>query len=345
MTEPSATPAYSSGARSSPVREKTPADSSPHQTEAELGCSVIVPVTERPDALGKLFETHAPALEEAVGSFEFIFVVPSRYRELEQQASELSQDPRVRVLEVGDVHREASLLKVGARAAKSSTLLTLPAYLRVQPSALPALVEELDEDVDLVMANRSPRRDSWISRLQNRVFHWILHWLTGCESHDTGCGVRAIRRDILLQLPIHGDYHRFLPVLAREEGYRVREIPVPQHPEDAKPSLYGPWTYVRRVMDLLGIFFLVKFAYMPLHFFGLIGGALTVGGGVFLLVLLAQRLAGQPLANRPALVLAVLIFTVGLQLIAIGLVGEIIVHYSSGRSKLYRIDADPQDDE
>lgn len=301
-------------------------------------CTVVVPVLERPNRLEEIFRTFAPAVGEAVESYEFLFVVPSGYRDLADPLDQPKENGApIRILEVGDVSSEAALLKTGARHARGEVILTLPAYYRIEADDLPALFRALEPDVDLVMARRAPRRDPWINRIQSRAFHLLLRFLTGSRIHDTGCGVRLIRREVLLDVPVYGDYHRFLPVIARHEGYQVVEVPTAQHAEDVDTRIYVPGTYLRRLIDMLGVFFLLKFAYKPLRFFGLAGAVLTAGGGASLLVLLVQRLGGQPLAGRPALVLAVLIFTLGLQFIALGLVGEIIVHFNSEQRATYRM--------
>lgn len=301
-------------------------------------CSVLVPVTERPIPLEEIYEAYAPPLRKVVDGLEFIFVVPAWRRDMTEALERLAEDGEpIRVLEVGDEVGEASLLELAAREARSGVVLTLPAYHRVEPASLPRVLDALGEGVDLVTAVRSPRRDSWVNRLQNSVFHGLLHFLAGGNVHDTACGVRAMRREVLREVPLYGDYHRFLPVLAHHEGYAVREVNVPQHPEDTQPRLHDVGTYVRRLIDLLGLFFLLKFAYKPLRFFGLIGALLTGVGAVILLVLFFQRLGGQALADRPLLVLAVLIFTLGLQFVALGLIGEIIVHFSFSNRRTYRL--------
>lgn len=309
--------------------------------------SVLVPVRERPEPLGELYREYASGIEAGGRTAEFIFVAPSwRRGELEPLRELRASGEPVRVVEVGGEITEAGLLKAGAGRARGEVLLTLPAYYRVEPSALPGLVDAVARgEVDLAVACRSPRRDPWINRLQNRAFHGILRLLVGSDVSDTGCGVRAMRPELVDNVPLYGDFYRFLPVLAQQEGYRVREIEAPQHDRDVGPRVYGLGTYVRRLVDLLGVFFLTRFTYKPLRFFGLVGSVLGAAGAAVLVVVFLQRLAGEPLADRPLLVLGVLLATLGVQAIALGLVGEIIVHFNVPEQPGYRVVEDTGEEE
>jgi hypothetical protein len=147
-----------------------------------------------------------------------------------------------------------------------------------------------------------------------------------------------MRREVLEEVPIYGDLVRFLPVLAEKEGFRVEEVLVPQHPDDRRARIYSPGTYARRLIDLLGLLFLVRFTRKPLRFFGLVGTGLSGIGAIILGILFIQRLGGQSLSDRPLLLLGVLFFVTGVQAIALGLIGEIIVHLSVGRARReYRV--------
>jgi hypothetical protein len=231
---------------------------------------------------------------------------------------------------------ETGLVRMALPFCRGRQLLILSGYHRVEPESLPGLLEALAH-ADMVVARRWPRRDTWINRLQGRLFHRLVGWMTGSRFSDLGSGVRAVRREVLEELPLYGDLYRFLPVLAVRQGYRVREHDCPQHRQDTRTRAYRPAVYLRRALDLLGLYFLVRFTEKPLRFFGLVGGGLSFGGLVILIVVIVQRLAGRPLADRPLLVLGVLFMVLGLQAIALGLIGEIIVHIHAGRFRRYRL--------
>jgi hypothetical protein len=312
------------------------------EQEVTVDVSVIVPITERPEDLVELYHEYSLPLIESKRTFEFVFAAEPWCGPLVEPLRELAaQGQPIRVLQVGQTMGEAALLRLAAAHCHAPVIVTLPAYRRVQASALGDLIQSLaDGEDDVVTARRWPRRDSWLNRLQGRAFHLVLGGLTSTRLHDVACGVRAMRREVLLNLPLYGDFFRFLPLLAAREGYSVTELPVPQHERDKSTRVYGPGVYLRRVIDLLGLFFLLRFTEKPLRFFGLIGSILaTVGGGV-LAVLLYQRLNGQGIADRPMLLLGVLLVVLGIQAVALGLVGEIIVHLHASGRRSYQLHRD-----
>lgn len=146
-----------------------------------------------------------------------------------------------------------------------------------------------------------------------------------------------MRRHLLDEIPLYGDFARFLPLLAVQEGFQVKEVDCAQHPQDRQTRIYSPGTYIKRVIDLFGVFFLLRFTYKPLRFFGLFGSGLSFVGGGILILLLIQRLMGRGLADRPLLLLGVLLFTLGFQVVALGLIGELIVHLNAPKTPGYRV--------
>jgi hypothetical protein len=301
--------------------------------------TVLVPVAERPDPLDVIYSENARALEEAGIDVEFVFVVEPAYRELAAPLHSLqARGASLRVIELGQTAGETALLKVAAQEARAPVVLTLPAYRRVVASGLPDVVWALhDDETDLVVARRWPRADSWLNRIQNRAYHFLLRPLGEGRMNDVACGVRAMPRELLVNLPLYGDFHRFLPFIAAREGYRVREVEVPQHPADRRARVYSPATYLHRIIDLVGIFFLLRFTERPLRFFGLLGTGAAFAGVVILAVTAVQRYQGVALADRPVLLLGVLLVVLGMQAVALGLVGEIIVHLSAPGRTPYRV--------
>ena len=170
------------------------------------------------------------------------------------------------------------------------------------------------------------------------MFHGILKFITGQSYRDLGCGVRLLTREVVNEVPLYGDQHRFLPMLALRRGFNVREVELAQSPKDVFRGRYRLREYLHRVLDILTVFFLVRFTKKPLRFFGSIG-FLTAGfGSIFVLVLITQRLFfGMPLADRPALLLASLLIVLGVQLFGLGLLGELIIYSNAGESKEYTV--------
>jgi dolichol-phosphate mannosyltransferase len=305
--------------------------------------SVIVPVTERPHDLAWLFRTFSPELVAAARPFEFVFVVePWAHSYAEVLEPLVSAGEPIRVLEVGQTMGEAALLDAAASSCSSPIVVTLPAYPRVVPGALQRLIEEVEGGADLASAVRVSRDASLVNRIQNRLFHGLLGRLGGHGFRDVASGVRAIRRDILADLPLYGDFFRFLPVLAKREGFDVVECEAAQHPEDQRARVYAPGVYLRRLIDLLGLFFILRFTHKPLRFFGLVGSSFALGGAVILAVLFVQRVGGRGIADRPMLLLGTLLLVLGVQAIAMGLIGEIIVHLSASHRRTYRLRSDSE---
>ncbi|MEO6211375.1 MAG: hypothetical protein ABIQ10_14770 [Gemmatimonadaceae bacterium] len=300
--------------------------------------TVIVTVVERPEPLDALYQEYAAVLDSCGRSYEFIFVAHPFFHEMLEPLLALQRagEP-VRVIESPRSIGETALLRMGLADARSALVVTVPAYRQVQPSAICDLLAAVDGGADLAVARRWPRIDSKVNRFQHLALHLTAGRLANGTLHDIACGVRASRRDVLRAIPLYGDFARFLPLLAIYNGYDVIEIASPQHSSDRSRRVYSPGVYVRRSIDILGLYFLLRFTEKPLRFFGLIGAVLAGTGGIALAVMFVQRIFGQPLGNRPLMLLAVLLATLGVQAIALGLVGEMIVHFNASRRRSYRL--------
>ena len=315
----------------------SPPPSAEGAADRQFVCAVV-PVVERPSDLSDLYREYSAPLRQMGGGFEFIFVLEPWAARLDEPLLQLAENGEpIRVLKASRVLGESGQLKLAESACRGDLVLTLPAYHRVEARCLPSLIRRVDDSTDLAVAIRSPRSDSWLNRAQNRIFHLLVGAATRERFRDIACGVRAMRRAVLKEVPLYGDFSRFLPLLAVQEGFRVVEVPCPQHPMDRPARVYSLGTYVRRALDLFGVFFLLRFTHKPLRFFGLLGGGLSLTGAAILVVVLAQRFLGQGLANRPLLLLGVLLLTLGVQVVALGLVGELIVHLHAAARPSYRI--------
>jgi hypothetical protein len=308
--------------------------------------TVIVTVSERPMPLDELYRQFAPAVASLGMPYEFIYVVSPWGRGLTVPLRALiAEGAPIRLLEVGPRATESGMLIAGAARATGDILLTLPPYYRVRPEALGTLVERVRSGaVDMATGCRSRSGDAWLNRVQNKAFHALLNLGVKDGFRDIASGVRVFRCQLPGEIALYGDFFRFLPILARSEGYRVEEVVVPQHEADQGRRVYAPGVYYRRLLDLLGVYFLARFTQKPLRFFGMVGSAFGGVGAIILFILFVQRIMGEGISDRPLLLLGVLLFVLGVQAIAIGLVGEIIVHFGAGNRRLYRvreIDNDP----
>jgi len=299
--------------------------------------SVVVPVVERTDDLVALYRQFAAELDARREEHEFVFVFDGGFEPPAELVALSQERESLRILRFARTFGETAALRLGIEKSRGDVIVTLPAYFQVKPEGLPPLLDAMKEGVDMVVASRSPRIDSWLNRLQSSAFHAMLGGVTDRRFHDIACGVRAMTRGVATALPLYGDLHRFIPALALRGGYRVEEVSVPQHQNDARTRIYGPGVYLRRLLDVAAFFFLAKFTEKPLRFFGLVGSLSFAAGAVAGAVLLVERLNGQGIANRPLLLLAVLLVALGVQLMGLGLVGEIIVHLRAPHRRAYRV--------
>ena len=243
-----------------------------------IGLSVVVPVSGRLDDVETLYRAYKRGVEATGIPYEFIYVLDGEYPEVLAALKALHRagEP-IEIVALARGFGESTALTTGFSHACGDIILTLPAYLQVRPDEIPRLVTAL-EDCDVVTARRYPRIDSKLNALQSYLFHAIIGWLVEPRFHDLGCGVRVLRRHVVEDLTIYGDQHRFLPLLAYSIGFKVREMESAQAKEDAYQRLYPFGVYIRRLLDILTIAFIVKFTKKPLRFFGLIGSFMLAVG-------------------------------------------------------------------
>ncbi len=307
---------------------------------AQTLLSAVVPVTERLDPVADVYRAYRKSLEAVGLPYEIIFVLdgpfPRERALLEQLKAEAGG--ALKIITLSQPFGESTALSVGFDSAAGDVILTLPAYLQVDPDELPRLVRALD-GADMVVGRRWPRKDSALNRIQSTAFNALVRSLLKVPFHDLGCGVRVFRRKVMEEVQIYGDYHRFLPLLAAAQGFRVEELDVRQSTLDQHRRLYAPGTYVRRLFDILSIYFLIKFTRKPLRFFGLVGATIfAVGLLISVYVVLERLVLGVSLAERPLFVVGCLGMVLGVQIIAVGLVGEIVIFTHAGEIKDYKIE-------
>jgi len=305
-----------------------------------VSVSVIIPVTERHDDLGEIYRVHAEVLNRLGHTFEFIFVIDGGFEKAADSLKPLvAQGEPIRMVNLHRSFGEATALMVGFEEAKGEKVITLSSYLQVIPEGLAKVLQMIEKDYDLVVAIRSPRVDSWLNRIQTFGFHALIRWMTGVRFRDISCGLKGIRRRVLREIQLYGDLHRFLPLLAYQRGLRVAEVDIPQHGADSRTRVYHPGLYIRRLLDILTLVFLFKFSKKPLRFFGLIGAGLFGGGVLISFYLGIERILGMTaLSNRPLLILGVLLMVLGVQIGAIGLLGEMIIFTHARKMKDYTIE-------
>ena len=233
---------------------------------------------------------------------------------------------------------EATALMAGFERAAGAFIVTLPAYHQIEGADIGKLVDAL-QTADVIVARRWPRVGGPFETLRRNAFHGLIASVTGLRFRDLGCGARAMRREVLEEISLYGDQHRFLALLADRQGFRVKEIDVRQSPQDRFDGHYRTREYAHRALDIFTVFFLTRFTKKPLRFFGMVGASTFGVGLVFLLYLVIDRLFfDHALADRPALLLSSLLVVLGLQLFALGLLGELIIFTHAKNIKDYQVD-------
>ncbi|MEM7217584.1 MAG: glycosyltransferase [Pseudomonadota bacterium] len=301
--------------------------------------SVLVPITERYDPVEELYYEYKQGLEQLARPYEIIFVIDGDRPDVRSALEVLGHDdPHLKVVELSRAYGEATCLNVGLEHAKGELILTLPGFRQVDVRELPKLLHALTES-DMVVACRFPREDGFFNRLQSRIFSSVVNRISGLRLEDAGCTVRLFSKRVIREIDLYGDVHRFIPLLAYRHGFDVTEVRVAQAKADQTPRVYSPGIYLRRVLDLLNIYFLVRFTKKPFRFFGFIGAVLGIVGLAIAGWTVFERLfMGVPLSDRPLFLIGTVLLIFGLQITLVGLIGEIIIFSSAKTKKEYVID-------
>jgi len=308
-------------------------------SRGHIEISAIVPVGERQSDPTRLYEQYKAGLEQTGQPYEFIYVMDGDRSDYLAALEALSaRGEPLTIVVLTRSFGEATAVGAGFEQARGERIMTLPAHAQIGPEGIALLLEQLQTS-DLAIGRRWPRVGGLFERARRALFHGLLSRVTHLMFHDLGCSARAMTRRVLEEIELYGDQQRFLPVLADRQGFRVSEVNVPQSEEDRNSRVYGPKSYAQGFLDIFTVFFLVRFTKKPLRFFGMIG-VTTFGIGVLAqLVMIVQRLfLSVPLADRPAFLIATLLIVLGLQVFAIGLLGELIIFVHAGQTKDYQVD-------
>ncbi|MBL1175960.1 glycosyltransferase family 2 protein [Pantanalinema sp. GBBB05] len=303
--------------------------------------SVVVPIHNEYESLPKLLEAIATCLRAEGLSYEIICVDDGSTdgsTDLLKQLAISRDDLRGVILRRN--YGQTAAMAAGFSHAKGQVIVTLDGDLQNDPADIPILLAKLDEGYDLVSGWRKNRQDATLTRLiPSKIANWLIGQVTGVKLHDYGCSLKAYRAELVADMKLYGELHRFLPALAFIEGARIAEIPVRHHARQYGKSKYGLGRTFRVVMDLLTVWFMRKFLTKPMHAFGSFGIiSLAIGFGIGL-YLTGIKIAFGATINRPLLTLGVVLFLGGIQLFSVGLLAELVMrtyHESQGRP-IYRV--------
>jgi glycosyltransferase involved in cell wall biosynthesis len=303
--------------------------------------SVVVPVHDEEQNLATLHgELDVVFAADTVGSVEFIFVDDgSRDGSWGVLAGLARRDARVRAIRFRRNFGKAAALTAAFQAARGDLVFTLDGDLQDDPAEIPRFVAALDQGFDVVSGWKKKRYDPWHKVYPSRVFNWIVSHLTGCRLHDHNCGFKVYRRQVLQEVGIYGELHRFVPVLAHARGFRVGEIEVRHRKRRHGISKYGFSRFFKGFLDLLTVRFLTRFSQRPLHVLGAIGlGLFGVGSlGMLFLAVLWLDPRNRPIGERPLLFYSIALLLVGVQLVTLGVLAELITAYNIRAEDTYSI--------
>ncbi|WP_375509665.1 glycosyltransferase family 2 protein [uncultured Nostoc sp.] len=304
--------------------------------------SVVLPIHDEVESLPLLLEAIASTLSSSQINYEIICVddgsTDGSGDFLKEQA-QIRTDLKAVILRRN--YGQTAAMAAGFDYAVGKAIVTLDADLQNDPADIPMLLAKLDEGYDLVSGWRQKRQDGAVNRLlPSKIANWLIRRTTSVNIHDYGCSLKAYRAELLADMNLYGELHRFLPALAYIEGARITEIPVRHHARRFGRSKYGIWRTFRVLMDLLTILFMKRFLTRPMHVFGLLGLISMVSGTAIGIHLTFVKFAfHEDIGNRPLLILAVLLLLTGVQLFCFGLLAELLMrtyHESQGRP-IYRV--------
>ena len=308
---------------------------------AQFDIAFIVTISEKVCEMEELYLAFTAQMEAFGRSAEFIFVQKVAHQKgWESLLGMVARYPNCRAIRVRDVFTESDCLTIGFEQARATYVVTLPIYYQIDPRDIGALLDPLIRgSADIISAVRTQRKDSRLNQFESTVYNGLIRKITGSATHDLGSGVIAMKSEVARSLDIYGEFFRFIPILAERKGHKTTEVHVRHLSRRKKTGFYAGGAYVRTLLDILTIFFLVKFTKKPLRFFGLVGGFCFLLSLLSGLWLVAAKIAGEGIGNRPLLVLCALLAVLGIQLFSIGLIGEIIIFTHARRMKEYAVES------
>ena len=303
-----------------------------------LRISAVIPVKDEEPTLVELHSRVARALEGIATRVEIVFVDDGSVDgSLATLRAIAAADPRVVVVALRRNFGKSAALAAGFAEAEGDVLVTLDSDLQDVPEEIPRLVARLQEGADIVTGRKKDRRDPLTRRLASRVFSAVVSLLAGISVRDVNSGSKAMRREVVREIPLHGDLHRFLPVLAAARGFRTAEVDVAHEPRRHGVSRYGMTRYFNGLLDPVTVLLLTKYGKRPLHFFGIPGALLALLGGSILAYLAVVWVLGQAIGHRPLLVYGVVLVLLGIQALFFGLLAELVIISGAGKDPGYSV--------
>ncbi|MBM4466006.1 MAG: glycosyltransferase family 2 protein [Chloroflexi bacterium] len=293
-----------------------------------MDLSVVIPLYNEEENLVPLYEQLKAALEGTGREYEIIIVDDGSTDGSFEVLKRLHQDDgHLKVIRFRRNFGQTAAFAAGFDCSQGQVVITMDADLQNDPADIPLLLEKIEEGHDVVSGWRLPRQDPFLTRrLPSMLANWLISQVTGVHLHDYGCSLKAYRREVVKNVQLYGELHRFIPAIANWMGVSVAEVPVRHYPRRFGRSKYGLSRASRVLLDLLTVRFLLSYSTRPIHIFGGVGLiSFVVGIGLGGYLSFVKFALGQEIADRPLLLLAILLMVLGVQLISIGLLGALVV--------------------
>ncbi|MCK5255048.1 MAG: glycosyltransferase family 2 protein [Deltaproteobacteria bacterium] len=308
-----------------------------NSNSTKAAISVVIPLYNEEKSLAELHNRIILSLQSLSSNYELIFVDDGSTDNSFSVIRDLhKRDDRVKAIRFRKNFGKASALSAGFKEAEGITIITIDADLQDLPEEIPTLIKKMDEGYDLVSGWKFKRKDPLLRRIASRLFNSVTSFYTGVKIHDFNCGLKCYRREVIEELDLYGELHRYIPAIANWKGFKVGQAKVNHQPRIHGKSKFGSERYLRGLFDLLTIIMLTKYPEKPLHFFGLLGTILSLAGLAINAYMALLRLSGKWISNRPLLLLGILLLILGIQFIFFGLMGELIV-FSSQKDISYTV--------
>jgi len=310
--------------------------------EKHINISVIAPVFNEKENLISFTDSVKKTMNDLGQEWELIIIDDGSTDGSTDLIKELSMHPRVRSLILSKNYGQTTAIQAGFDNALGKFFVTLDSDLQNDPKDIPALLQKLiDENLDLVVGWRKDRKDNYFLRkFPSMIANRLIANITGVKLHDYGCSLKAYRAEVLKEVRLYGEMHRFIPawMATKIPPSKISEMIVSHHPRVAGVSKYGISRTFRVFVDLISVFFFMRFFSRPGHFFGLIGLMLSAIGSIILIYLVSLKfIYGLDIGDRPLLIAGTLLVVVGIQLISLGVIGEILsrTYFASSKEKSY----------
>lgn len=314
------------------VAEAAPPAASHLPEVSRIGVTVLMPAFNEAPNLVEIVPRTLRVLGETGRSHEVVVIDDGSHDGTVEVMAELGRrHPELRLLRLRRNYGKSTALQAGFDHARGEVIVLMDADGQDQPEEIPKLLRALDDGLELATGRRAQRNDRFIKRHTSRLYNRVTATVTGVSGKDFNSGLKALRRDVMNPLVLYGELHRYIPVLAEWNGFRVGEVEVQHAPRLHGSTKFGRARFWRGFLDLLTVKFLTTYTGRPFHLFGGLGAMFGLIGGGLLLWMLVIRITGGGIGNRPALFAGILFAVVGVQLMSLGLLAELIVHFRRDR--------------